>query len=116
MGSAVKNADKKETRGGLQNFGEKRHLLTAEDRSKAGKRTANRAKFRNMLACAAEDQIDKILKLQEKANGGDETAAKVLAILLKTYGWDFPSSPEAVQRHELSGRVDQKLEIEVKDA
>ena len=62
MGSAVKNADKKETRGGLQNFGEKRHLLTAEDRSKAGKRTANRAKFRNLLACAAEDQIDKILK------------------------------------------------------
>ena len=104
----------------LANFGSKRHKLTEEDGKKGAKKSASLRTLR------AEQHRNFVLEASaynipvEFFKAIDKKLWKKGELLLKAMekaGFDFNSSEDAEnkkQKVELSGKVDKKLEIEIK--
>lgn len=104
----------------LANFGSKSHTMTQEDRLKGAKksaslRTLRAEQHRNfvMEATAYNIPVEFFKAIDKKLWKKGELLLKAM----EKAGFDFNSSEDAEnkkQKVELSGKVDKKLEIEIK--
>ena len=104
----------------LANFGSKSHTMTQEDRLKGAKksaslRTLRAEQLRNfvMEATAYNIPVEFFKAIDKKLWKKGELLLKAM----EKAGFDFNSSEDAEnkkQKVELSGKVDKKLEIEIK--
>ena len=109
-------AKKTETRGGLQNF-KGNHVLTPE---RARELSFKATEIKKVRAAARARLLDIALHKGQLENlfqaglNGDTEAMAIAEKAAKMVGLDYQASPEASQKIELAGKLDNKLEVEIK--
>ena len=109
-------AKKTETRGGLQNF-RGNHVLTPE---RARELSFKATEIKKVRAAARARLLDIALHKGQLENlfqaglNGDTEAMAIAEKAAKMVGLDYQASPEASQKIELAGKLDNKLEVEIK--
>lgn len=109
-------AKKTETRGGLQNF-KGNHVLTPE---RARELSFKATEIKKVRAAARARLLDIALHKGQLENlfqaglNGDTEAMAIAEKAAKMVGLDYQASPEASQKIEVSGKMDNKLEVEIK--
>ena len=108
-------AKKTETRGGLQNFKGK-HVLTPE---RARELSFKATEIKKVRAAARARLLDIALRKGQLENlfqaglDGDTEAMAIAEKAAKMVGLDYQASPEASQKIELAGKLDNNLNVKI---
>ena len=111
-------AKKTETRGGLQNF-KGNHVLTPE---RARELSFKATEIKKVRAAARARLLDIALHKGQLENlfqaglNGDTEAMAIAEKAAKMVGLDYQASPEASQKIEVSGKMDNTLEVKISEA
>ena len=108
-------AKKTETRGGLQNF-KGNHVLTPE---RARELSFKATEIKKVRAAARARLLDIALhkgqleNLYQAGLNGDTDAMAIAEKAAKMVGLDYQASPEASQKIELAGKLDNNLNVHI---
>lgn len=109
-------AKRTETRGGLQNFKGKNHVLTPE---RARELSFKATEIKKVRAAARARLLDIALHKGQLENlfqaglNGDTEAMAIAEKAAKMVGLDYQASPEASQKIELAGKLDNSLNVKI---
>lgn len=110
---------KTETRGGVENFKGK-NVATRLTPERARELSFKATEIKKVRAAARARLLDIALHKGQLENlfqaglNGDTEAMAIAEKAAKMVGLDYQASPEASQKIEVSGKMDNKLEVEIK--
>jgi len=110
---------KTETRGGVENFKGK-NVATRLTSERARELSFKATEIKKVRAAARARLLDIALHKGQLENlfqaglNGDTEAMAIAEKAAKMVGLDYQASPEASQKIELAGKLDNKLEVEIK--